>query len=77
MMHKALHSRSDINRLYVLRKERRGRRGGGGLVSIEGCLDTTIQRLEKNTKKSKERLFTVVRNRKGNKLENKQENNKI
>ena len=40
-MHKALHSRYDIDRLYVPRKE-----GGRGLTSIEDSVDASIQRLE-------------------------------
>ena len=40
-MHKALHPRDDVDRLYVPRKE--GRRG---LASIEDSFDTSIQRLE-------------------------------
>ena len=40
-MHKALHPRDDVDRLYVTRKE-----GGRGLVSIEDSVDASIQRLE-------------------------------
>ena len=40
-MHKALHHRDDVDRLYVSRKE-----GGRGLASIEDSVDTSIQRLE-------------------------------
>ena len=40
-MHKALHPRDDVDRLYVPRKE-----GGRGLASIEDNVDTSIQRLE-------------------------------
>ena len=40
-MHKALHPRNDIDRLYVSRKE-----GGRGLASIEDRVDALIQRLE-------------------------------
>ena len=54
-MHKALHSRDDIDILYVSRKE-----GGRGLVNIEYCLDATIQ--EVYTQKSKERLIAAARN---------------
>ena len=39
-MHKALHPRDDVDRLYVSRK------GGRGLVSIEDSIDASIQRLE-------------------------------
>ena len=40
-MHKALHPRDDIDRLYVSRKK-----GGKGLASTEDSFDTSIQRLE-------------------------------
>ena len=40
-MHKALHQRDDIDRLYVSRKE-----GGRGLASIEDSVDASIQWLE-------------------------------
>ena len=40
-MHKALHPRDDVDRLYVSRKE-----GGRGLTSIEDSVDASIQRLE-------------------------------
>ena len=46
-MHKALHPRDDVDRLYVSRKE-----GGRGLASIEDNVDASIRRLEgyiKNT----------------------------
>ena len=38
IMHKALHPRDDVDRLYVSRKE-----GGRGLASIEDSVDTSIQ----------------------------------
>ena len=47
-MHKALHPRDDVDRLYVSRKE-----GGREIASIEDSVDASIQRLEdyiKNTK---------------------------
>ena len=37
-MHKALHPRDDVDRLYVSRKE-----GGRGLASIEDTVDASIQ----------------------------------
>ena len=40
-MHKALHPRDDVDRLYVSRKQ-----GGRGLANIEDTVDTSIQRLE-------------------------------
>ena len=36
-MHKALHPRDDVNRLYVSKKE-----GGRGLTSIEDSVDASI-----------------------------------
>ena len=39
-MHKALHPRDDIDKLYVSRKE-----VGRGLASIEDSVDTSIQQL--------------------------------
>ena len=45
-MHKALHPRADINRLYVSRK-------GGGLASIEDGLDALIRELKDYIKVSK------------------------
>ena len=40
-MHKVLHPRDDVDRLYVPRKE-----GGRGLTSIKYCVEASIQRLE-------------------------------
>ena len=56
-MHKALHNRDDVNRLYVSRKE-----GGKGLASIEDSVDASIQRLENYIGKHEEGLFTAIRN---------------
>ena len=53
-MHKALHPRGDIDRLYVTRRE-----GGRGLASIEDSMDTSIQRLKE---KRGGRLITATRN---------------
>ena len=39
-MHKALHPRDDVDRLYVSRKK-----GGGGLANIKDIVDASIQRL--------------------------------
>ena len=44
-MHKALHRREDVDRLYVSRKE-----GGNGLASTEDSFDALIKRLEDNRK---------------------------
>ena len=40
-MHKALHPRDDVDKLYVLRKG-----GGKGLANIEDRIYTSIKRLE-------------------------------
>ena len=40
-VHKALHPRDDVERLFVSRKGK-----GRGLASIENNVDTSIQRLE-------------------------------
>ena len=56
-MHKALHPRDDIDRLYVSRKE--GRRG---LASIEDRVDASIQWLEDYIQKCGARLITATRN---------------
>ena len=56
-MHKALHPRDNIDRLYVSRKE-----GGRGLASIEDSVDVLIQRLEDNIEKPEGGLITASRN---------------
>ena len=56
-MHKALHPRDDVDRLYVSRKE-----GGRGLVSIEDNVDTSIRRLEDYIEKYEGGLITAIRN---------------
>ena len=56
-MHKALHPRDDIDRLYVFRKE-----GGRRLASIEDSVDTSIQRLEDYIKKHERGLIAAIRN---------------
>ena len=55
-MHKALHPRDDVDRLYVSRRER-----GRGLVSVKDSVDTSIQRLEDYIQKHGERLITTTR----------------
>ena len=56
-MHKALHPRDDIDRLYVSRKEE-----GRGLASIEDSVDASIQRLEDYIEKHEGWLITAIRN---------------
>ena len=47
-MHKPLHPRDDVDRLYVLRKE-----GGRGFACIQDSVDTSIRRLQDDIKKAK------------------------
>ena len=56
-MHKALHPRDDVDRLYVSRKE-----GGRGLYSTEDSVDASIQRLEDYIEKNEGGLITATRN---------------
>ena len=64
-MHKALHSRDDVDRLYVSRKE-----GGRGLASIEDSVDASIQRLENYIQKHDGGLITAIRNDTDNTMAN-------
>ena len=64
-MHKALHSRDDVDRLYVSRKE-----GGRGLTSTEDSIDALIQRLEDYIEKHGG-LMTAIRNDTDNTMENR------
>ena len=66
-MHKALHPRDDVDRLYVSRK-----RGGRGLTSMEDSVDALIQRLEDSIEKRRERLVTATRNNTNNMRTNNQ-----
>ena len=56
-MHKALHPRDDVDRLYVSRKE-----GGRGLASIADSVDVSIQRLKDYKEKHERGLITAIRN---------------
>ena len=55
-IHKALHPRDDVDRLYVSKKQ--GRRG---LASIEDPVDRSIQRLEDYIEKHERGLITTIR----------------
>ena len=55
-MHKALHSRDSVDRLYVSRKV------GRGLVSIKDSADASILQLKDYKEKSGGRLITATRN---------------
>ena len=56
IMHKVLHPRDNVDRLYVSRKE-----GGRGLSSIEDSVDASIQRLEDNIEKHEWGLNTAIK----------------
>ena len=55
-MHKALHPRDDVDRLYVSRKQ-----GWRGLASIEDTFDASLQRLEDYIEKHEPGLITTIR----------------
>ena len=56
-MHKALHPRDDVDRLYVSRKEGRRR-----FASIENSVGASIQRLEDYVEKHERGLIIAIRN---------------
>ena len=56
-MHKALHPRDDVEKLYVCRKEGRTR-----LASIKDSVDASIYRLEDYIEKHERGLITAIRN---------------
>ena len=56
-IHKVLHPRDDVYRLYVSRKE-----GERGLASIEDSVDASIQRLEDYIEKHERGLIIATRN---------------
>ena len=55
-MYGALHPKSDVDKLYVPRKE-----GGRGLISIQDCVDLAIRGLEVHVHGSEERLIQAAR----------------
>ena len=65
-MHKALHPKDYVDRLYVPRKE-----GGRGLVSIENNVDTSIKRLEDYMKKHERGLITAIWNNTDSTIDNR------
>ena len=65
-MHKALHPRDDVDRLYDLRKE-----GGRGLASIEDSVDRSIHRLENYIQKDEGGLITATRHKTENTMNNR------
>ena len=56
-MHKALHPRDNVDRLYASRKE-----GGRGFASIEDSVDASIQQLKDNIDKHEGGLITAIKN---------------
>ena len=60
----ALHPKSDVDRLYIPRKE-----GGRGLISIEDCVELAISGLEVYIRESEERLIQAAREDKVDGLE--------
>ena len=60
----ALHLKSDVDRLYIPRKE-----GGRGLISIEDCVQLAIRGLEVYVHGSEERLIQTARGDKADGLE--------
>ena len=65
-MHKALHPRDDVDRLYVSRNE-----GGRGLASIRDSVDASIQRLKDYMQNHNGGLITATRNDTDNTMDNK------
>ena len=55
-MYGALHPKSDVDRLYIPRKE-----GGRGLISTEDCVELAIRGLEVYVHRSEERLIQAAR----------------
>ena len=64
-MHKALHPRDEVERLYVSRKE-----GGRALARIEDIVDASIQRFEEYIQKHEGGLITATRNDTENTMNN-------
>ena len=60
-IHKALHPRDDVDRLYVSRIK-----GGRGLTSSEDIVDVSIQQFEDYIQKHGGRLITATRNNSNN-----------
>ena len=56
-MHKELHSRDDVDRLYESRRE-----GGRGIDSTEDSIDASIQQVEYYIEKCGGRLIAATRN---------------
>ena len=66
VMHKALHPRDDVDRLYVSRKEEER-----GLASIEDSVNALIQWLEEYIEKHEGGSITAIRNDTDNTMANR------
>ena len=66
IMHKALHRRDDVDRLYVSRKK--GRRW---FASNEDSVGVSIQRLEDYIDTKERELITAIRNDTDNAMDNR------
>ena len=65
-IHKALHPRDNVDKLYVSRKE-----GGSGLASIEDSVDTSVLQLEDYIEKHEGGLITAIKNDTDNTMTNR------
>ena len=65
-IHKALHPRDNVGRIYGSRKE-----GGRELTGIEDSVDASIQRLEDYIGKHERGLITSIRNNTDNTIDNR------
>ena len=65
-LHKALHPRDDVNKLYVSRKK-----WGRGLVSIEDSVDASMQWPEDYMQEHDGEMITAIRNDTDNTLDNR------
>ena len=65
-MHKALHPRDGVDKLYVLRKGE-----GRGLASIEDSFDASIQKLEDYIEKHEGGLIVAIKNDSDNTMINR------
>ena len=65
-MHKVLHPRDDVDRLYVSRNE-----GGRELTSLEFSVDAWIQRHEGYIEKQEGRLIAAIKNDTDNTVTNR------
>ena len=66
IMHKTVHPRDDVDRLYVSNKD-----GRKGITCIEDSVDASIQRLEDCIEKHDGGLITAIRNDTDNTMDNR------